>query len=95
VRCQKVKGKEHCTSKLVSGTFRLRGAAEATVSHDGIVFATGEGRNAHGEMRLRLTPLRRLRPGRYRLTLIIGKGKSEEIRTETLVLAGSKRHRMS
>jgi hypothetical protein len=90
VMCKKVKRKQHCTTKLVSGivTFTTTGsAAQATLSRRGVVYAAGTARTARGRMSLRLTPLRSLRPGRYTLTLISGAGKHERITTESFVLS--------
>ena len=57
VSCKKVKGKQRCTVKLVAGTVRFDtagGAARATLSHDGLVYAAGTARRARGRMSLRL-----------------------------------------
>ncbi len=90
VTCKKVKGKQHCTTKLVSGTakFTTTGlAAQATLSRHGVVYAAGTARTAHGRISLRLTPLRSLRPGKYTLTLVSGAGKHETIRSESFTLS--------
>jgi hypothetical protein len=89
VTCRTVKGKQHCTTKLVSGTvnFTTTGsAAQATLSRHGVVYAAGTARTARGQMSLRLTPLRSLRPGKYTLTLVSGAGKHETIRSESFTL---------
>ena len=89
VTCTKVKGKQHCRTKLVSGTvkFTTTGlAAQATLSRHGVVYAAGTVRAAHGRMSLRLLPVRRLRPGRYTLTLISGHGRDESITSESFML---------
>ncbi|MGH2852656.1 MAG: InlB B-repeat-containing protein [Solirubrobacteraceae bacterium] len=89
VTCKKVKGKQHCTTKLVSGTvdFTTTGlAAQATLSRHGVVYAAGTAHTARGRMSLRLTPLRSLRPGKYTLTLIGGRGRHERIRRESMTL---------
>lgn len=89
VTCTKAKGKQHCKTKLVSGTvsFMTAGsAAKATLSRRGRVYGTGTARIAHGRISLRLVPLRSLRPGRYTLTLISGSGRHEKIRTESFTL---------
>jgi Divergent InlB B-repeat domain len=93
VTCKTVsKGKkkvQQCTTKLVSGTvkFTASGAsAQATLSRHGAVFAAGMARVARGRISLRLTPLRRLRPGHYTLTLIAGAGRRETIRREAFTL---------
>jgi hypothetical protein len=89
VTCQKVKRKQHCTIKLVSGTvtFTTAGlAAQATLSRHGMVYAAGTARTVHGRMSLRLLPVRRLRPGRYTLTLISGTGWHERISSQSFML---------
>ena len=93
VTCKTVKkGKksvQQCTTKLVSGTVKFTAAgasAQATLSRHGAVYAAGTARSAYGRMSLRLTALRRLRPGRYRLTLITGSGRDEHIRSESFTL---------
>jgi DNA-binding beta-propeller fold protein YncE len=90
VTCKKVKGKQHCTTKLVSGTVRFTTAgraAQATLSRHGVVYAAGTARTAHGRTSLRLLPVRRLRPGRYTLTLISGAGSHRRIATESFTLS--------
>ena len=90
VTCTKVKGKQRCTTKLVSGTakFTTTGlAAHATLSRHGVVYAAGTARTAPGRISLRLTPLRQLRPGKYTLTLLSGAGKHETIRSESFTLS--------
>jgi hypothetical protein len=87
----KGKGVQRCTTKLVSGTakFTIVGSvAQATLSRYGVVYAAGMAHStAHGQrMSLRLLPLRRLRPGRYTLTLIGGAGRHEQIRNESFSL---------
>jgi DNA-binding beta-propeller fold protein YncE len=89
VTCEKVKGKQHCTTKLVSGTvkFTTTGlAAQATLSRHGVVYAAGTARLGHGRMSLRLLPVRRLRSGKYTLTLISGTGRHEKISSESFTL---------
>jgi hypothetical protein len=89
VTCKKVKKKQHCTTKLISGTvsFTTAGlAAQATLSRHGMVYATGTAHTARGRMSLRLTPLRSLRPGRYTLTLIGGARKHETIQSQPITL---------
>ncbi len=88
--CKKVKGKQHCTTKLVSGTakFTTTGlAAQATLSRHSVVYAAGMARTAGGRMSLRLLPVRLLRPGKYTLTLVSGTGKHETIRSESFTLS--------
>jgi hypothetical protein len=93
VKCLTVKkGKrttQKCTTKLVSGVVKLTASgisAHAMLSRDGAVFAAGTARSANGRMSLRLTPLRKLRPGRYTLTLISGSGRHQSIRRESFTL---------
>ena len=89
VTCKKLKGKQHCTTKLVSGTVKFTStgkAAQATLSRHGLVFAAGIARSARGRISLRLLPVRRLRPGRYTLTLITGAGHNERITSESFTL---------
>jgi hypothetical protein len=67
VKHKKVKRRQ-CTGKLVSGTLKFTaGAATATLSRAGKVYARGSA-SADGR-KLELTPSRRLRAGRYTLTL--------------------------
>jgi hypothetical protein len=88
VTCTKVGKKQHCTTKLISGTIKLTtDSARATLSRHGVVYAAGTARTARGRMSLRLTPLRSLRPGKYTLTLIGGAGKHETIRSESFTLS--------
>ncbi len=88
--CKKVGKKQKCTTKTVSGTvkFTTKGlAAHATLSRHGAVYAAGTASSANGSLSLRLTPLRKLRPGHYVLTLISGSGKHETIRSESFTLS--------
>jgi Collagen triple helix repeat (20 copies)/Divergent InlB B-repeat domain len=89
VTCRKVKGKQHCTTKLVSGAakFTTSGlAARATLSRHGRVYAAGTARLARGRMSLRLLPARRLRPGKYTLTLTTGTGRHKRTTREPFTL---------
>jgi hypothetical protein len=89
VTCTKVKGKQHCKAKLVSGTVSFTSAGlavQATLSRRGKVYAAGTARAAHGRMSLRLLPVRRLSPGKYMLTLISGTGRNEMISTRAFFL---------
>jgi hypothetical protein len=89
VTCQTVKGKQYCTTKLVSGAVKFTGAgssALATLSRHGVVYAKGTARTTRGRMSLRLTRLRKLQPGRYTLTLISGAGKDKRTSTESFTL---------
>ncbi len=90
VTCKKVKGKQHCTTKLVSGTVKFTTAglaARATLSRHGVVYAKGTARTARGHVSLRLTPLRKLQPGKYMLTLISEKGRHKRITSESFTLS--------
>jgi DNA-binding beta-propeller fold protein YncE len=90
VTCKTVKGKQHCTTKLASGTLKLTttgSSARATLSRRGVVFASGSARTTRGHMSLRLMPLRQLRPGKYTLTLISGSGIHKRISSESLTLS--------
>jgi hypothetical protein len=90
VTCKKVKGKQRCTTKLVSGTVKFTTGglpAQATLSRHGVVYAAGTARLARGRMSLRLLPVRSLRPGKYTLTLISGAGRHETIRSESFTLS--------
>ncbi|MGO9763565.1 MAG: collagen-like protein [Solirubrobacteraceae bacterium] len=89
VTCDTVKGKQHCTTKLVSGTVKFTtsgSSTQATLSRHGVVYATGAARIARGRMSLRLVPLRGLRPGKYTLTLISGTGRHKRISRESFIL---------
>jgi hypothetical protein len=89
VTCKKVKGRQRCTTKLVSGTIRFTATghgARATLSRHGVLYAAGTARTAHGRTTLRLLPVRRLRPGRYTLTLIRGTGRHRKISSESFTL---------
>jgi hypothetical protein len=84
-----VKGKQRCTTKLVSGTVKFTAtgsAARATLSRGGVVFAIGSARSNYGRMSLRLAPLRVLRPGKYTLTLIRGDGSHKKISRKSFTL---------
>ncbi len=90
VKCKAVKGKQHCTATLVSGTvkFTTTGlAARATLSRHGVVYAAGTARLARGRTSLRLLPVRQLAPGRYTLTLVRGTGRHERISTQSFTLS--------
>jgi hypothetical protein len=90
VTCTKKGKKKKCTSKLVSGTvkFTATGAsAHAMLSRHGKVYAAGTARVGHGRLSLRLQPLRKLRAGHYTLTLILGSGRHETVRTESFTLS--------
>ena len=90
VTCKKVKGKQHCTAKLVSGTtkFTTTGlAVQATLFRHGVVYAAGTARTARGRTSVRLLPVRRLRPGRYTLILSSGAGKHKRIRSMAFTLS--------
>ncbi|MGA2165180.1 MAG: hypothetical protein ABSH36_12015 [Solirubrobacteraceae bacterium] len=89
VTCKTVKGKQRCTTKLVSGTVKFTttgSAAQATLSRHGVVYAAGTARVEHGRTSLRLLPLRKLQPGKYTLTVIGGTGRHRRISTESFTL---------
>jgi hypothetical protein len=89
VTCKTVKGKQHCTTKLVSGTVKFTATgstAQATLSRHGVVFASGSARTTGGRMSLRLVPLRLLPPGKYTLTLISGTGEHTRISSKSFAL---------
>jgi hypothetical protein len=90
VTCKKAGKKQKCTTKLVSGTVKFTAtdsSAHATLSRHGAVYAAGTESSTSAGMSLRLTPLRKLRPGHYTLTLISGAGKHETIRSESFTLS--------
>jgi hypothetical protein len=99
VTCKKAGKRLKCTTKLVSGTVKFTAtggggaAARATLSRHGAVYAAGAARSAHGRLSLRLQPLRKLRPGRYTLTLIGGSGRHERIESEAFTLSAGGRLR--
>jgi DNA-binding beta-propeller fold protein YncE len=94
VKCVTVgKGKkksQRCTTRLVSGPVTFTAAkalAHATLSRNGHVYAAGIAQVTNrGHLSLRLLPVRALRAGRYKLTLIAGSGRHETIRTEAFTL---------
>ena len=74
-----------CTTKVVSGTVKFTAtaaSAHATLSRNGVVYATGVARVTGGHASLRLSSRRELSAGRYKLTL--GSGKSRHSETVTL-----------
>jgi hypothetical protein len=80
---------KQCTAKLVSATVKFTAsgtAASVMLSRHGVVYAAGTARVSHKGTSLRLRPLRRLRAGRYALTLISGTGPRERIRREVFTL---------
>jgi hypothetical protein len=90
VTCKTVKGAQHCTTKLLSGTLKLTAAGSATratLSRHGVLYASGVARAAHGHMSLRLRPLRSLQPGEYTLTLIKGRGRHQRTTRASFVLS--------
>jgi hypothetical protein len=90
VTCKKVRGKQHCTGKLISGTIKFATAglaAQATLSRHGVVYAAGTARTARRRMSLRLVPVRSLRPGKYTLTVITGTGRHKKITSESFTLS--------
>jgi hypothetical protein len=93
VTCKTVKkgrkSAQQCTTKLVSGTVKFTAAgssASAMLSRHGVVYAAGTARVTHGHTRLRLAPVRKLRAGRYTLTLTSGAGRHERVRSEAFTL---------
>ncbi len=87
VTCKKVGKKQECTTKTVSGTVKFTTrSARATLSRHGVVFAAGAASESRGRLGLRLISLRKLRPGRYTLTLISGAGRRERIHSEAFTL---------
>jgi hypothetical protein len=89
VTCRKVRGRQRCTARLVSGTIRFTIAghsARATLSRHGVVYAAGVARLVHGHTSLRLSVVHRLRAGRYMLTLIRGSGRHRRISSELFIL---------
>ena len=85
VTCTTIKGKKHCTTKIVSGVvkFTVSGSpAHASLSRHGVVYATGLARVTGGRASLRLSTRRKLAAGRYTLTL--GSGRSRRVETLTL-----------
>ena len=88
VTCRKVGKKQKCTTKTVSGTVSFTASsARATLSRHSVVYAAGTARDAHGNMSLRLISVRKLKPGRYTLTLISGTGRHETIRSAEVTLS--------
>jgi DNA-binding beta-propeller fold protein YncE len=89
VTCRTVNGRQRCTTKLVSGTVKFTAVGspvQATLSRRGVVYAAGTARLAHGRMSLRLLPVRRLRPGKYTLTLVSGTGRHKKISRQSFTL---------
>jgi hypothetical protein len=93
VTCKTVKknGKNvrSCTTKVISGTahFTTLGTLQhATLSRAGVVYAVGVARGPRGRVALRLAAVRRLRPGRYTLTLVAGSGRHATRRTVAFTL---------
>ena len=89
VTCSGKGEQKHCTTKTVSGTvtFTTAGSAHVVLSRRGVVYAAGTAsRQANGRLSLRLMSRRKLKPGRYMLTLISGFGRQERIRSETFLL---------
>jgi hypothetical protein len=75
VKCKAVKHKKKtvqvCTTQLVSRRvkFTTSRTVRASLSRDGVLYATGAAARIHGRMRLLLTLRRRLEAGRYTLAL--------------------------
>jgi streptogramin lyase len=76
---KKVKGKAQeqmkCTIKLVTGpvTFKTTGASAAVLSRGGLVYATGSAIGSGRKTKLLLAARRRIREGRYTLTVTHGR----------------------
>ena len=78
-----------CSTRLVSGVikFHLGDDDLATVTHKHIVFATGAAAPiGHGRLQLMLTPRRRLRRGRYTLTLRSDHGDRRTLKRTTITI---------
>lgn len=78
-----------CSTRLVSEVikFQLGGHDVVTVTHKHIVFATGAAVPiGHGRLQLMLTPRRRLRRGRYTLTLRNGHGDRRTLKRTTITI---------
>jgi len=97
VTCQIVRRRgvrvRKCSTKQVPGPVTLTATgsgARVTLSRRGAVYAVGiaQGR-PHGRLRMRLDAFRRLRAGRYTLTLITGSGAHERVRSERFTITGS------
>ncbi|HEY3865413.1 MAG TPA: hypothetical protein VGL54_04940, partial [Solirubrobacteraceae bacterium] len=58
----------------------------ATLSRYGIVYAAGAARATKRGISLRLLSVRKLKPGRYTLTLTSGSARNETIHSETFTL---------
>ena len=88
-----VKGKNvrRCVGRLVSGTSTVAvgpAHSSAVLSRHGMVFATGSASRWGGRLHLRLLPVRRLRAGAYKLTLVTGEGRNARIRAVSFWLRG-------
>ena len=78
-----------CSTRLVSGVIKFQLGSDdlATVTHRHIVFATGAAVPiGHGRLQLMLTPRRRLRRGRYTLTLHNGHGDRRSLKRTTITI---------
>ncbi|HTR73158.1 MAG TPA: hypothetical protein VMG80_06125, partial [Solirubrobacteraceae bacterium] len=89
VTCTTKGKKKTCTTRTVSGAVKFTASSmRATLSRHGLVYASGAAvKGARGGLRLRVTPLRALRAGRYTLTLTSGGGRHEHTRTEAFTLS--------
>ncbi len=94
--CKTVKerGKDvrKCTTKVLSGTVKFTataGLAKAVLKMGGVVYATGTAQDRHGSVRLSLSPLREVHPGRYTLTLVSGTGRHTSRTSQPLTLVGA------
>jgi Collagen triple helix repeat (20 copies) len=88
VKCKRVRSRQRCAAKLVSGTVTFTAAsARATLSRHRVVYASGTASRRGGRMNLRLIAIRSLRPGRYTLTLTSGSGAHRTTRCESFTLS--------
>ncbi|HTZ87158.1 MAG TPA: hypothetical protein VMB05_10875, partial [Solirubrobacteraceae bacterium] len=80
---------QKCTTKLVSSPLTLKAAsasAHARLSRYGVLYAAGTARTHRGRLSLSLNSRRRLRPGRYTLTLITGHGRHAQVHSQSFLL---------
>jgi hypothetical protein len=75
---------QHCSAKLVSGPIKVTttGLVAASLSRDGITYAIGT-ESGHGVL---LRAVRRIPPGRYMLTLIVGRGRDRRARAGSILV---------
>jgi hypothetical protein len=65
------KSKQHCTTKLTSKPVKFK-TARATLSRGRVIYARGTASLRHGSEKLSLRDIKRLKAGRYTLTLTYG-----------------------